>query len=72
VLQFLLGDRLVARVDLKADRPRGRLRIVNVHREPGVARQAVDPELRAELELMAGWLGLHEGLEGAGRLLRRR
>lgn len=58
VLPFLLGDRLVARVDLKADRARGELVAVAVHYEAGVKRSAVLRELRAELAAVAGWLGL--------------
>jgi uncharacterized protein len=60
VLPFLLGDALVARVDLKADRQEGVLRVQAAFAEPGVAdgRDDVRDALRAELERMAGWLGL--------------
>ena len=57
VLPFLLGDRLVARVDLKADRQAGLLRAHAIHHEPD-APPETDAALREELELLAGWLEL--------------
>jgi uncharacterized protein YcaQ len=58
VLPFLLGDRLVARVDLKSDRQAGVLRVVGAFAEPGVEAAEVAHELADELRLVSEWQGL--------------
>ncbi|WP_020523461.1 winged helix-turn-helix domain-containing protein [Catelliglobosispora koreensis] len=58
VLPFLQGDRFTARVDLKADRKAGLLRIPAVWAEPGVKKPEVARALAAELQRLSGWLGL--------------
>ncbi|MCW2531036.1 MAG: uncharacterized protein JWP62_606 [Blastococcus sp.] len=60
VLPFLLGDQLVGRVDLKADRQAGALRVQAAHGEAGVDRPLVAAALADELRLMADWLELDD------------
>ncbi|MEI8411892.1 MULTISPECIES: winged helix-turn-helix domain-containing protein [unclassified Kribbella] len=58
VLPFLLGDRIVARVDLKADRRNSALVVPTVSAEPAVPDTDIVEPLAAELRLMARWLDL--------------
>jgi uncharacterized protein YcaQ len=60
VLPFLLGDELVARVDLKADRQAGVLRVQAAYAEDGAHRPLVPVALADELRLMADWLELDD------------
>lgn len=62
VLPFLLGDRLVARVDAKADRRRSLLLLPGAWAEPGVAVEPVARALAAEAGRLARFLGL-DGVE---------
>lgn len=57
VLPFLQGEAITARVDLKADRKAGVLVVQSAHAEPS-ADGETPGRLMAELQLMAGWLGL--------------
>lgn len=58
VYLFVLGEAIVARVDLKADRAAGALRVVSAHLEPGADPSTTAAALAAELRTLAGWLGL--------------
>ncbi|TGR81219.1 winged helix-turn-helix domain-containing protein, partial [Mesorhizobium sp. M2D.F.Ca.ET.223.01.1.1] len=57
VLPFLLGDRIVARVDLRADRPASVLRVHAAFAEPDAPPETA-AQLYEELKQMQGWLGL--------------
>ena len=58
VLPFRLGDRIVARVDLTADRPGGRLLVLAAHEEPGVSIPECARALAGELRGLSEWLSL--------------
>ena len=60
VLPFLLGDEIVARVDLKADRQGGRLLVQGGVRRARRARRRPPRSSSAELRQLAGWLGLDD------------
>ena len=70
VLPFLLGDELVARVDLKSDRSAGILRVRAAHGELAIDQGRVAAELAVELRALAAFLGLDHGVvvEPAGDL----
>ena len=58
MLPFLLGDELVARVDLKADRQASALRVPGAYAEPPHDAAAIAGPLAEQLRRMADWLEL--------------
>jgi hypothetical protein len=69
VFAILLDGELVGRIDLKADRQAGILRVRGAYTEEGVEPTRVAPPLVTELETMATWLGLTDvSVEKKGNL----
>jgi uncharacterized protein YcaQ len=69
VYPFLLGEQIAARVDLKADRAAGLLRVQAAHLEPGADEGEVAAALAAELRTAADWLRLSDvAVAGRGDL----
>ncbi|MEX0663877.1 MAG: crosslink repair DNA glycosylase YcaQ family protein [Acidimicrobiia bacterium] len=60
VLPFLLGDRYVARVDLKAERSTSQLLVQSAFAEEGADKAEVSERLIGELRAIADWLGLDD------------
>lgn len=58
VLPFRMGDEIVARVDLKADRKQRCLRVLAAHEEAGIDKQVCTERLAAELDSLRDWLAL--------------
>ncbi len=58
VLPYLMDEALVARVDLKAMRDAGTLKVHAVHYQPGADRKAIKARLSEDLRQMAEWLEL--------------
>ena len=56
VLPFLLGERIVARADVKADRPAGVLRVLATYAEPGAPPETA-AEMLEEFRADAGLVG---------------
>jgi uncharacterized protein YcaQ len=58
VLPFRLGDRLVARIDLKADRKNRVLQVQSAHPETGINEEQTVVALAQELRALTDWLRL--------------
>ena len=58
VLPVLLGDTLVGRLDLKADRKASALIVAGAFLESGMDSEVIAPAVAAELDAMRRWLGL--------------
>jgi len=72
VLPFLFGERIVARVDLKADRKTGALLVLAAIPEDDIDETPVIDALAAELRALAGWLSLeHVRVSRRGPFARR-
>jgi hypothetical protein len=71
VLPMLLGDRLVARFDLKSDRAASALLVRGAYVEPGADVDAAAAAASAELHALRAWLGLeHLTISARGNLAR--
>jgi uncharacterized protein YcaQ len=70
VLPYLVDGRLVARLDLKFDRPNATLRAHAIHLESGVRAPAIGAGLRADLAELAAWLGAERVAAPATRAWR--
>ncbi|MCU1689395.1 MAG: hypothetical protein JWN20_1323, partial [Jatrophihabitantaceae bacterium] len=66
VLPFLMDERIVARVDVAADRRERRLVVHAAHAEADADHDATAAALALELETMGGWLGLDGVVVGPG------
>ena len=58
VLPYLLDDRIVARVDLKADRKNRQLLVLAAHEEAGIDTNRTVVKLAKELSKLSAWLDL--------------
>lgn len=72
VLPFLQGEAITARLDLKADRKAGVLRVKHAHAQSGRDLDAIAGPLLGELEKMSGWLGLKALVVEGGEPLAER